>query len=306
MNQTPPRDLGRGRNPAHFPRSRPPTSTTPLAGAGLWLATAALLAVTLGLSFAAFGPIRLRPSNPHHLPRRLGQEGTPEGIGEPPVRGRLPGARAAGRAGLRLVDAVRRRTRSERGVSGVCDREPRGRPRLGAVRHDGHQRRARRRAPRFRGSAERLTGARRAAARRGRRGRVGARARALLSSCAASDPSRWSSRSSGVGGPAPRYTYPPEYQLLDYHHLPTAATLTSPATVTMRLTQSVLTSEETLAPAEGTGSCALIDRGPGLVVSRHFSSGAKKTSSQAPITVVAMTAAFQEAAATPTVATPTG
>ena len=33
-----------------------------------WLATAALLAVTLGLSYAAFGPIGPRPSNPITFP----------------------------------------------------------------------------------------------------------------------------------------------------------------------------------------------------------------------------------------------
>ena len=42
-----------------------------------WLATAALLAVTLGLSYAAFGSIRLRPVNPITFPAAFVQGGTP-------------------------------------------------------------------------------------------------------------------------------------------------------------------------------------------------------------------------------------
>ena len=42
-----------------------------------WLATGALLAVTLGLSYAAFGPIGPRPSNPITFPAAFVQEGTP-------------------------------------------------------------------------------------------------------------------------------------------------------------------------------------------------------------------------------------
>ena len=71
----------------------------------------------------------------------------------------------------------------------------------------------------------------------------------------------------------------------------------------MRLTQSVLAAEETLAPAEETWQLALTERDS--FVGRQ-SSGSLQNFDQAPVSVVAMTAEFQVVVATPTVATPTG
>ncbi|MCD6056998.1 MAG: hypothetical protein K0Q89_528 [Thermomicrobiales bacterium] len=107
-----------------------------------------------------------------------------------------------------------------------------------------------------------------------------------------------------VGGPRPLYTYPREYQILDYANHPEAATLTAPATFTMRLTQAILAPEETLAPAEGSWQLALADRrawtpGIGSVIARESRSGAVENMGQAPASVVAMTAEFRETTATP-------
>jgi hypothetical protein len=103
-----------------------------------------------------------------------------------------------------------------------------------------------------------------------------------------------------VGGPAPLYTWPPAYQILDYNYLANAAVLTSPATVTMGLIQTVLPPEETLTPAAGDWHLALTDRGSGSAISRQLSSNALTNMTQAPVTVVAMTVEFQVATATPT------
>jgi hypothetical protein len=108
-----------------------------------------------------------------------------------------------------------------------------------------------------------------------------------------------------VGGPRPLYGYPKEYQILDYTNLPDAATLPSPATVTMQLTQAVLAPEETLTPAEGDWQLALADWRSGANVSRQNRGGVKNWS-QAPVSVPVMTAEFQLAVATPPVASPTG
>ena len=115
-----------------------------------------------------------------------------------------------------------------------------------------------------------------------------------------------------VGGFRPVYGYPPGYQILDFANHPDAATLPSPATVTMQLTQAVLPPEETLAPAEEplapgekTWQLALADRRSGAAVLRQNPSGALENMGQASVSVVAMTAEFQVAAATPTAATPT-
>ena len=108
-----------------------------------------------------------------------------------------------------------------------------------------------------------------------------------------------------VGGPRPQYGYAPVYEIFAYTNRTNAATLTAPATVTMRLTRAVLLPEETLAPAEESWQLALADWRSGATTSRQ-NRGAMKNWSQAPVTVVAMTAEFQEGAATPTVATPTG
>jgi hypothetical protein len=110
-----------------------------------------------------------------------------------------------------------------------------------------------------------------------------------------------------VGGPRPRYGWPSEYEILDYHNVGyNAPTLTSPATVTMRLTLAVLPPDETLAPDEGAWQLALTDRRSGSSISREVPSGALKNVNRAPITVAAMTAEFREEATTPTVASPTG
>jgi hypothetical protein len=108
-----------------------------------------------------------------------------------------------------------------------------------------------------------------------------------------------------VGGPRPMYGYPKEYQILDYTNLRDAATLTAPATVTMQLTQAVLAPGETLAPPENSWQLALADWRSGANVSRQNRGGVKNWS-QAPVSVPVMSAEFQEVAATPTVATPTG
>ena len=108
-----------------------------------------------------------------------------------------------------------------------------------------------------------------------------------------------------VGGPRPQYTYPPGYVHLDYHNHPDAATLTSPATVTMRLTQAVLAPDETLAPPENSWQLALTERSSGLLREQN-PNGAMTNTTQAPVTVLSMTAAFQETAATPPVASQTG
>jgi hypothetical protein len=103
-----------------------------------------------------------------------------------------------------------------------------------------------------------------------------------------------------VGGPRPMYGYPPEYLILSYYSHPDTVTLSSPATVTMRLTQAVLAPDETLAPADGTWQLALADTRSGSSTSREVPSGAVKNTTRAPVSVVAMTREFQETAATPT------
>jgi len=107
------------------------------------------------------------------------------------------------------------------------------------------------------------------------------------------------------GGRHPMYGPPPDAQILDHTNLPNAAILPSPATVTMRLTRSVLPPGETLAPVEGSWQLALADQRSGSTVS-HQHRGSVKNWSQAPVTVAAMTAEFREEAATSAVATPTG
>jgi hypothetical protein len=94
-----------------------------------------------------------------------------------------------------------------------------------------------------------------------------------------------------IGGPRPQYTYPPGYVHLDYHNHPDAATLTSPATVTMHLTQALLEPDETLAPPENSWQLALAERSSGLLREQN-PNGAVKNTSQTPVSVVAMTAEF--------------
>jgi len=270
-----------------------------------WLATAALLVLTLGLSFAAFGPIRLRPSNPTTFPAAYVQEGTPAGTSDTrfavtfpaPV---LPAGRVYAWSNLYAVDS---------GVSAAYPGFKIDSPvaalvwvQSGTMAIEG----------------EPVTVHR---ASEGTSLLTSAPGELLL---AAGDavglqlgPSRsYTLRSVGperlvfaefwmVGGPRPQYGYPKEYQILDYTNLPDAVTLASPATVTMQLTQAALAPEETLTPAEGDWQLALADWRSGATVSRQNRGGVKNWS-QAPVSVVAMTAEFQEAAATPTLATPTG
>ncbi len=269
-----------------------------------WLATAALVALTLGLSYAAFGSIRLGPANPFTLPAAFVQEGTPESTGEThfsvtfpaPVlpAGRVyawstlytfkPGVSTA-YPGFAIEDPVAAVVWVQSGTMAI-DGEP------VAVHRASEGTSLLTSAP-----GELLLGAGDA---------VGLELGPGHS---------YQLRNAGpeplvfaefwlIGGPRPHYTYPPGYVHLDYHNHPDAAILTSPATVTMQLTQAVLAPDETLAPPENSWQLVLIEHPSGLLREQD-PSGVVKNTTQAPVTVVAMTAEFQEAAATPTVAMPT-
>jgi hypothetical protein len=264
-----------------------------------WLATAALLVVTLGLSYAAFGPIRLSPSNPIIFPAAFVQGGTPISASETrfevtfpaPV---LPAGRVYAWSNLYAVDSgvsaaypgfkidspvaalvwVQSGTMAIEGEPVAVHRASAGAPETSAA------------------PGELVLGAGDAVGLE-----LGPGRSYMLRSVGTERlvfAEFWM-----VGGPRPLYGYPQAYQILDYTNLPDAVTLTSPATVTMQLTQAVLAPEETLAPAEGDWQLALADWRSGATVSRQ-NHGGMKNWSQTPVSVVAMTAEFQEAAATPT------
>jgi hypothetical protein len=263
-----------------------------------WLTTAALLVVTLGLSYAAFGPVRLRPSNPITLPAAFVQGGTPETTSETrfevsfpaPVlpAGRVyawstlyqvePGFSAA-YPGFEIEDPVAALVWVQSGTMAITG-EPVAVHRASAGALVASP------AP-----GELLLGAGDA---------VGLELRPGHS---------YQLRNVGpetlvfaefwlVGGPRPQYPYPPGYVHLDYHNHPDAATLTAPATVTMQLTHAVLPPEETLAPPENSWQLVLMEHPSGLLREQD-PNGAVKNTTQAPVTVVAMTAEFQETSATP-------
>ena len=270
-----------------------------------WLATAALLAVTLGLSYAAFGPIGPRPSNPITFPAAFVQEGTPAGTSDTQFEvafpaPMLPAGPVYAWSDLYAVDP---------GVSAAYPGFDIESPvaalvwvQSGTMAIDGEH------VAMHRASGEEA-------------GASPVPGELVLSAGDAVGvelgPGRsYHLRSVGpeplvfaefwlVGGPRPGYGYPQEYEILDYANHPNAATLTSPATVTMRLTQTVLRPDETLAPPENSWQLALADRRSGAFIARQ-NRGALENMDQAPVGVVAMTAEFQEAAATPTGATPTG
>jgi hypothetical protein len=270
-----------------------------------WLATAALLAITLGLSYAAFGSLRLRPLDSTTLPAAFLQEGTPEGGSDTQFEvtfpapllpaGRVyawstlytfkPGV-SASYPGFEIESRVAALVWVQSGTMAI-DGEPI------AVHRTSAEAPAASPAP-----GELLLGAGDA---------VGLELGPGHS---------YQLRNVGpepllfaefwlVGGPRPQYTYPPGYVHLDYHNHPDAATLTSPATVTMQLTQAVLAPDETLAPPENSWQLALTERPSGLLREQD-PNGAMKNTTQAPVSVVAMTAEFQESVAASTVATPTG
>ena len=274
-----------------------PQRTQSRAPALTWLATAALLAVTLGLSYAAFGPIRLRPVNPPTFLSAVVQEGTPAGTtSDTPFEVAFPApVLPAGRLhAWSTLYAV------EPGVSAAYPGFDIESPvaalvwvQSGTMAIDGEH-----------------VALHRASA--GIPSASPSQGEMLLDAGDAvglelGPGHSYHLRSVGpeplvfaefwlVGGPRPEYAVTPGYQILDYHHLPTAATLASPATATMRLTRSVVAPEETLEPAEGTWQLVLSDppsghEGP-LGKAKNYQSDA--------INVVIMTAAFQEVTATPT------
>ena len=270
-----------------------------------WLATAALLAVTLGLGVAAFGSIGLGSPQPAALPAAVVQGGTPVGTGESEFEVAfpaplLPAGPVYARSTLYAVDP---------GVGVAYPGFAIDRPMAALVwvqsgtMEFGGEHVAAHRASGDAAGASPTPGA----LRLGPGDAVGLElgpGRSFELRGVGPEPLVFAEFWIG-GGRHPMYGPPPDAQILDHTNLPNAAILPSPATVTMRLTRSVLPPGETLAPVEGSWQLALADQRSGSTVS-HQHRGSVKNWSQAPVTVAAMTAEFREEAATSAVATPTG
>ncbi len=106
-----------------------------------------------------------------------------------------------------------------------------------------------------------------------------------------------------IAGPSPNYTDPPGYMYLDYFNGPSSVSLTAAATATMHLTRTSMAAGETLVAPEDGLQMVLTDEP--ISVTRSLSGDVVNNIGAGSITVVIMTADFEPVAGTPTAATPT-
>ena len=107
-----------------------------------------------------------------------------------------------------------------------------------------------------------------------------------------------------VGGPEPHYPYPAGYNILDYFHMPDAEGLPLPATVTMQLARMTLAPKGALVPEDGDWQVVLTDGLHATSLYRAWPSGEVRSYADQPIPIFVMTATFTPVTATPSAATP--